>query len=65
MFLEDEAERNECILEEDGIIYHGSFDDVAERPWNYGQVRRKTGREGGRPREEKKEKVKESNSYFC
>lgn len=37
VFLEDQAERKECVLEEDGIIYHGAFDDVSERPWNYGQ----------------------------
>ncbi|KAG7241536.1 hypothetical protein INR49_025441 [Caranx melampygus] len=37
VFLDDEAEREECVMTEVGIIYHGSFDDVAERNWNYGQ----------------------------
>ncbi|KAM3842419.1 coagulation factor XIII A chain [Diretmus argenteus] len=37
VFLEDENERNECVMNEMGIIYHGSYDDVAERNWNYGQ----------------------------
>ncbi|XP_076018726.1 coagulation factor XIII A chain [Genypterus blacodes] len=37
VFLDDEVEREECVLNEMGIIYHGSFDDVAERTWNYGQ----------------------------
>ncbi|CAL8240320.1 unnamed protein product [Merluccius merluccius] len=37
VFLDDEAERQECVLGESGIIYHGSWDDVAERDWNYGQ----------------------------
>lgn len=38
VFLDDEEERHECIMNELGIIYHGSFDDIAERNWNYGQV---------------------------
>ncbi|XP_071774120.1 coagulation factor XIII A chain [Centroberyx gerrardi] len=37
VFLDDEEERNECVLNEMGIIYHGAFDDVSERAWNYGQ----------------------------
>ena len=36
--LDDETEREECVTNEVGIIYHGSYDDVAERNWNYGQV---------------------------
>lgn len=38
VFLDDETERQECVLNEIGIIYHGAFDDIAERNWNYGQV---------------------------
>lgn len=38
MFLDDETERQECVMNEIGIIYHGAFDDIAERNWNYGQV---------------------------
>lgn len=38
MFLDDEDEREECVMTETGIIYHGAYDDVAERNWNYGQV---------------------------
>lgn len=37
VFLDDEAERQECVMNELGIIYHGSYDDVSERNWNYGQ----------------------------
>ncbi|XP_049423506.1 coagulation factor XIII A chain [Epinephelus fuscoguttatus] len=37
VFLDDEKEREECVMTEMGIIYHGAFDDVAERNWNYGQ----------------------------
>lgn len=41
VFLDDERERQECVMTEMGIIYHGSFDDIAERNWNYGQVEEK------------------------
>ncbi|XP_040887491.1 coagulation factor XIII A chain [Toxotes jaculatrix] len=37
VFLDDEREREECVLNELGIIYHGAYDDIAERDWNYGQ----------------------------
>ncbi|XP_034005954.1 coagulation factor XIII A chain [Trematomus bernacchii] len=37
VFLDDEKERDECVMNEMGIIYHGAYDDVAERNWNYGQ----------------------------
>ncbi|XP_076828889.1 coagulation factor XIII A chain [Brachyhypopomus gauderio] len=37
VFLNDEEEREECVMNELGVIYHGSYDDVAERSWNYGQ----------------------------
>lgn len=38
MFLDDERERDECVMTEMGIIYHGAHGDIAERDWNYGQV---------------------------
>ncbi|XP_068163890.1 coagulation factor XIII A chain [Antennarius striatus] len=37
VFLDDESERQECVMNEMGIIYHGAYDDIAERNWNYGQ----------------------------
>uniref|UniRef100_A0AAQ4QRZ3 protein-glutamine gamma-glutamyltransferase n=1 Tax=Gasterosteus aculeatus aculeatus TaxID=481459 RepID=A0AAQ4QRZ3_GASAC len=37
VFLDDEAERQECVMTEIGIIYHGTIDDISERNWNYGQ----------------------------
>ncbi|XP_041840903.1 coagulation factor XIII A chain isoform X2 [Melanotaenia boesemani] len=37
VFLDDEKEREECVMNEMGIIYHGAYEDVAERSWNYGQ----------------------------
>ncbi|KAG7271902.1 hypothetical protein CRUP_038154, partial [Coryphaenoides rupestris] len=37
VYLNEEEERAECVLSESGVIYHGSWDDIAERDWNYGQ----------------------------
>ncbi|CAL8325749.1 unnamed protein product [Lota lota] len=37
VFLDDEEERAECVLNESGVIYHGTWDDIAERNWNFGQ----------------------------
>ncbi|KAG7495537.1 coagulation factor XIII A chain [Solea senegalensis] len=37
VYLDDETEREECVMTEIGIIYHGAYDDVSERNWNYGQ----------------------------
>ncbi|KAM4565524.1 coagulation factor XIII A chain [Fundulus diaphanus] len=37
VFLDDEVERQECVMNEMGIIYHGAYEDVSERNWNYGQ----------------------------
>lgn len=45
VFLEDEKERDECVMSEMGIIYHGAYDDISERNWNYGQVGEKANQE--------------------
>lgn len=37
VFLDDEEEREECVMNEMGILYHGAYEDVAERNWNFGQ----------------------------
>lgn len=37
VFLDDEEEREECVINELGIIYHGAYDDISERAWNFGQ----------------------------
>ncbi|XP_031440694.1 coagulation factor XIII A chain [Clupea harengus] len=37
VFLEDEAEREECVMNDVGIIYHGAYDDISERNWSFGQ----------------------------
>uniref|UniRef100_A0A3Q0T0R5 protein-glutamine gamma-glutamyltransferase n=1 Tax=Amphilophus citrinellus TaxID=61819 RepID=A0A3Q0T0R5_AMPCI len=40
VFLPDEAERQEYVLNDEGVIYQGSSDSVTERPWTYGQFER-------------------------
>ncbi|XP_066536948.1 coagulation factor XIII A chain-like [Hoplias malabaricus] len=37
VFLDDEEQRYEYVMNELGIIYHGAYEDIAERAWNYGQ----------------------------
>ncbi|CAB1345391.1 unnamed protein product [Coregonus sp. 'balchen'] len=37
VFLDDDEEREECVLNEVGVIYHGAYDHVSERPWNFDQ----------------------------
>ncbi|KAI4886316.1 hypothetical protein NFI96_016736 [Prochilodus magdalenae] len=37
VFLDDEEQREEYVMNELGIIYHGAYDDISERAWNYGQ----------------------------
>ncbi|KAJ8268847.1 hypothetical protein COCON_G00114540 [Conger conger] len=37
VFLKEEEERGEYVLEESGILYHGEASDISARPWNFGQ----------------------------
>ncbi|XP_048826964.1 coagulation factor XIII A chain [Brienomyrus brachyistius] len=37
VYLDDEAELGECILNETGVLYHGEVKDISVRPWSYGQ----------------------------
>ena len=39
VYMEDEAWRDECILNETGKIYTGNWEQIGHRPWNYAQVR--------------------------
>ncbi|XP_078099861.1 coagulation factor XIII A chain-like [Sander vitreus] len=40
VFLPNEAERNEYVLNDHGAMYQGSFDAVTTRDWVYGQFER-------------------------
>ena len=39
VYMENEAQRREYILQDVGHIYYGSADDIMQRSWNFGQVR--------------------------
>uniref|UniRef100_A0A8C9YM74 Transglutaminase-like domain-containing protein n=1 Tax=Sander lucioperca TaxID=283035 RepID=A0A8C9YM74_SANLU len=40
VFLPNEAERNEYVLNDHGVMYQGSFEAVTTRDWVYGQFER-------------------------
>ncbi|NXM66397.1 F13A factor, partial [Serilophus lunatus] len=37
VFLDDEKEREEYVLNDVGIIFHGNVEDIRSRSWSYGQ----------------------------
>ncbi|XP_062377428.1 coagulation factor XIII A chain-like isoform X2 [Sardina pilchardus] len=39
VFLNDEAQRNEYVLNERGIIFNGETNHVSSRPWDFGQFK--------------------------
>ena len=39
VYLPQEAERQEYVMAEEGIIYRGSADRIGPLAWNFGQVR--------------------------
>ncbi|KAK3571138.1 hypothetical protein QTP86_003097 [Hemibagrus guttatus] len=39
VYLENEDERKEYVLNNVGIIYNGDYTNINKRPWNYGQAR--------------------------
>lgn len=38
VYLPDESLLREYVLNEDGAIYMGTWDNIQGTPWNYGQV---------------------------
>lgn len=39
VFMPNEAERTEYVLNDTGYLYVGSVKNIRERPWNFGQVK--------------------------
>lgn len=37
VYLDDEKEREEYVLNDIGVIFHGDFNDIKSRSWSYGQ----------------------------
>ncbi|KAM6185861.1 coagulation factor XIII A chain [Rhynchocyon petersi] len=37
VYLDDEKEREEYVLNDIGVIFHGNFQDIKSRSWSYGQ----------------------------
>lgn len=42
VYMSDEAERKECVLNDVGMIFTGDSNYITTRPWNYGQARNYT-----------------------
>lgn len=38
VYLDDEKEREEYVLNDVGVLFHGNVEDVKSRSWSYGQV---------------------------
>jgi hypothetical protein len=41
VYLPDEELLEEYILNENGLLYQGSWDQISSLPWNFGQVAKK------------------------
>lgn len=38
MYLDNDKEREEYVLNDIGVIFYGEFNDIKSRSWSYGQV---------------------------
>lgn len=38
VYLDDEKERQEYVLNDVGVVFHGNAEDIKTRSWSYGQV---------------------------
>lgn len=38
MYLEDDREKEEYVLNDIGVIFYGDFNNIRSRSWSYGQV---------------------------
>lgn len=38
MYLDNEKEREEYVLNDIGVIFYGEVNDIKTRSWSYGQV---------------------------
>ncbi|OWK13241.1 F13A1 [Cervus elaphus hippelaphus] len=41
VYLDNEKEREEYVLNDIGVIFHGDFNDIKSRSWSYGQINAK------------------------
>lgn len=48
VFLANEAQRREYLLNQNGLIFLGTADCIQAEPWDFGQVQGPLGKPGGK-----------------